>query len=112
MKQPFVNATMNDKRKGKESLSHSTESFHPGRLCPVGRPESVSHSISRLPVKVVKKAEPSELDKMKEEIVKAMKAVEKKPRAVPKSKLIGMGSTEDEPTRDYADILTMLLAKK
>ena len=113
MKQPFVNATMNDKRKGKESLSHSTESFHPGRLCPVGRPESVSLSLSRLPVKVVpKKAEPSELDRMKEEIVKAMKAVEKKPRSVPKSKLIGMGSVEDEPVRDYTDILTMLLAKK
>jgi hypothetical protein len=49
---------------------------------------------------------------MKEEILKAMRAVETKPRPVPKSKLIGMGNTIDEPSRDYNDILAMLLAKK
>lgn len=112
MKQKFVNLTMASKRKGAELHSQNIhshlrpESFHPD--APSSKP---TH---KLPVKVMpaKKAELSELDKMKLELVKAMKAVDSKPRPVPKSKLIGMGSKEDEPARDYNDILAMLLAKK
>jgi hypothetical protein len=112
MKQKFVNLTMANKRKGTELHSQTIhshlrpESFHPDA------PSSMP--VHKLPVKVMppKKAEPSELDKMKEEILKAMKAVDSKPRPVPKSKLIGMGSVVDEPSRDYNDILAMLLAKK
>jgi hypothetical protein len=112
MKQKFVNLTMANKRKGTELHSQTIhshlrpESFHSD--APSARP------VHKLPVKVMppKKAEPSELDKMKAEILKAMKAVETKPRPVPKSKLIGMGNTIDEPSRDYNDILAMLLAKK
>lgn len=111
MKQPFVNATINDRRKGKECGTQTTQ-FNPNRPTQLISSDSFPHRV--LPVKVMppKKAQPSELDKMKEEILKAMMAVEKKPRAVPKSKLIGMGSVEDAPARDYTDILTMLLAKK
>jgi hypothetical protein len=112
MKQKFVNCTMSSKRKGGELHCQTLQShlrpdgFHPD--APSFKP------VHRLPVKVEppKKAEPSELDKMKEEILRAMKAVETKPRPVPKSKLITMGSTIDEPARDYNDILAMLLAKK
>jgi hypothetical protein len=111
MKQLFVNATINDRRKGKECGTQTTQ-FNPNRPTQVLSSDSFPHRV--LPVKVMppKKAQPSELDKMKEEILKAMRAVDTKPRPVPKSKLIGMGTVQDEPSRDYNDILAMLLAKK
>jgi hypothetical protein len=113
MKQPFVNGTICDRRKGKELLCESIHS-HPARPCPIS--SSDAHlPTHRLPVKVApiaKKVEPlSDLEAMKMEVLKAMRAVEKAPRAVPKSKLIGMGNAQD-PARDYNDILAMLLAKK
>ncbi len=117
MKQPFVNATMNDRRKGKEHLAQHTQP-HPLRPQAVGHSEGGSpvHNFS-LPVKVVKKEAPkdsvSELERMKSELLAMMRSVEKKPRAVPKSKLIGMaGGVVEEAPKDYSDVLAMLLAKK
>lgn len=119
MKQPFVNATINDRRKGKEHLLQTPQP-HPARETIIVSPDSPLH-IHPLPVSVSvankpKIAEPvSDLEKMKQELLFAMReADKKKPRAIPKSKLIGMGSASvsEEPTRDYNDILAMLLAKK
>lgn len=111
MKQPFVSATISDRRKGKELLSQTVQS-HPSRPTAILSPDSPLH-FGRIPAVVVKKPEISDLDKMKEEILKAMQSVEKKPRAVPKSKLIGMAmNAPEEPVKDYGDILAMLLAKK
>ena len=115
MKQKFVNATMNDRRKGKEAHCQTTHA-HPLRPTPL-TPDAPSHHLP-LPVKMMptpKKEEPmSDLEVMKKELLKAMREAEKKPRAVPKSKLIGMAnaSATEEPVRDYNDILAMLLAKK
>lgn len=118
MKQPFVNATINDRRKGKEHLSQTTHA-HPLRPTAIADPESAlpKHHFRALPVKVMKpkKEEPSELDKMKAELIKMMAAAEeKKPKKVVKSKLIGMAmaSAAEEPSKDYTDVLAMLLAKK
>jgi hypothetical protein len=118
MKQPFVNATINDRRKGKEHLTHQTQN-HPLRPSPVGNPESDLPAQHRpLPVKVVKKEVPksdaSELERMKSELLAMMRSVEKKPKSVPKSKLIGMAmeTARDDTTKDYSDVLAMLLAKK
>jgi len=118
MKQPFVNATINDRRKGKEHLAQNPQP-HPARPMPVGHPE---HSLPShhfpLPVKVVKKELPksdvSELERMKSELLAMMRSVERKPKSVPKSKLIGMAmeSAKEDPTKDYTDVLAMLLAKK
>jgi hypothetical protein len=117
MKQPFVNATINDRRKGKEHLAQNPQP-HPARPMPVGHSEGdlpVHHF--PLPVRVVKKEAPkdnsSELERMKMELLAMMRQAEKKPRAVPKSKLIGMaGGVVEEAPKDYADVLSMLLAKK
>jgi hypothetical protein len=51
---------------------------------------------------------------MKSELLAMMRQADKKPRSVPKSKLIGMAmeSAKEEPTKDYSDVLAMLLAKK
>jgi hypothetical protein len=116
MKQPFVNATLNDRRKGREALAQTAQP-HPARPSAISSSDALLPS-ARLPVKVVpkaKKEEPlSDLEAMKMELLKAMRAVEKTPRAVPKSKLIGMASasSKEDPARDYNDILAMLLAKK
>lgn len=115
MKQPFVNATINDRRKGKE---HSTQHTQPHPLRPTAITSEHAHPLQRaLPVKVVvaKKEELSELDKMKAELMKMMADAEvKKPKKVMKSKLIGMAmaSASEEPAKDYSDVLAMLLAKK
>jgi hypothetical protein len=47
------------------------------------------------------------------ELLAMMRSVERKPKSVPKSKLIGMAmeSSKDD-SKDYADVLAMLLAKK
>ena len=120
MKQPFVNATLCDRRKGREVLCQ-TPPPPPPPPTPHTTPISSSDAqipTHRLPVKVVpkpKKEEPaSDLEAMKMELLKAMRAVEKAPRSVPKSKLIGMASasSSEDPARDYNDILAMLLAKK
>jgi hypothetical protein len=117
MKQPFVNATLNDRRKGKEHLAQHTQP-HPARPTPLSNPDSEAPSAFKsLPVKVVKKEvkseASSELERMKSELLAMMRSVEKKPKSVPKSKLIGMaGGVVEEPPRDYADVLAMLLAKK
>ena len=117
MKQPFVNATLNDRRKGKEHLAQSTQN-HPARPTPLVNPDSVVPSGMRpLPIRVVKKEAPKdssyELERMKSELLAMMRSVEKKPKSVPKSKLIGMaGGVVEEAPRDYADVLAMLLAKK
>jgi len=115
MKQPFVNATLNDRRKGRETLAQTAQS-HPARPSAVLSPESPLH-LGRIPLITVPKlvAPPlSDLDKMKNELLMAMRALDKKPKSVPKSKLIGlgMGSSSEEPVRDYNDILAMLLSKK
>jgi cell envelope opacity-associated protein A len=116
MKQPFVNATMNDRRKGREALAQTAQP-HPARPTAISSSDALLPT-HRLPVKVAPKVKieqpPSDLEAMKMEILKAMRAVEKTPRSVPKSKLIGMAaaSAKEEPVRDYNDILAMLLAKK
>jgi hypothetical protein len=115
MKQPFVNATINDRRKGKE---HSAQNAQPHPARPTSITSEHSHPFFHpLPVRVVvaKKAELSELDKMKAELTKMMAEADmKKPKKVSKSKLIGMAmaSASEEPTKDYSDVLAMLLAKK
>ena len=116
MKQKFVNATMNDRRKGKECLTHTTQ-FNPNHPTALIHPDSAVALHRSLPAKALKpkKEEPlSDLEAMKMELLKAMRAVEKAPRSVPKSKLIGMAnaSAKEDPARDYNDILAMLLAKK
>jgi hypothetical protein len=116
MKQPFMNATINDRRKGKEHAAHQTLN-HPNRPAAVGSESSLPAHHFPLPVKVVKKEvkkEDSELERMKSELLAMMREADKKPRSVPKSKLIGMAgaSGAPEPARDYNDILAMLLAKK
>lgn len=118
MKQPFVNATINERRKGRETLAQPAQS-HPARPTAIASSDAPLH-LGRLPVNVIpklpKKAEgpAADLEKMKMELLAAMRAIEKKPRAVPKSKLIGMAnaSASEEPARDFNDILAMLLAKK
>jgi hypothetical protein len=118
MKQPFVNATMNDRRKGKEHLTQTTQP-HPLRPTAIVNPDSALPYLQRtLPVKVVKKEAPkdenSELERMKAELMAMMRAVDKKPKSVPKSKLIGMAmdTAKEDTTKDYSDVLAMLLAKK
>jgi len=117
MKQPFVNATINDRRKGKEGLTHQTLN-HPNRPAAIANPETDLPARHRpLPVRVVKKEvksdASSELERMKLELLAMMRSVEKKPKSVPKSKLIGMaGAVASEEPKDYADVLAMLLAKK
>jgi len=118
MKQPFVNATLNDRRKGREHIAQHTQA-HPARPTPLVSSDSVLPSAMRpLPVRVVKREAPketnSELERMKSELLAMMRSVEKKPKSVPKSKLIGMagGGVVEEAPRDYADVLAMLLAKK
>jgi len=111
MRQPFINATLADRRKPLENLAHRP-SPHPLRDEPL-------KPIGSLPVKKAvpskKSHVPSETDKMKEELARMMAAAPKpKAKAVPKSKLIRM-SVEDpapEPMKDYMDVLTMLLSKK
>ena len=116
MKQPFMNATINDRRKGKEHLAHQTIN-HPNRPAAVGSESSLPAHHFPLPVKVVKKEEKkpevSELERMKSELLAMMRSVEKKPKSVPKSKLIGMAmESSKEDAKDYSDVLAMLLAKK
>lgn len=110
-----MNATINDRRKGKEHVSHQTIN-HPSRPAAVLPDAELPHAYRPLPVKVVKKEkkEDSELERMKSELLAMMREADKKPKSVPKSKLIGMAgaSATPEPTRDYADVLAMLLAKK
>jgi len=113
-----MNATINDRRKGKEYLAQNTQP-HPLRPSPVGNPESDLPAQHRsLPVKVVKKDAPkdssSELERMKSELLAMMRSVEKKPKSVPKSKLIGMAmeTAKEDTTKDYTDVLAMLMAKK
>lgn len=109
MKQKFVNATMNDCRKGKECGAQSTH-CHP--LRPTAISESKDHHHHPLPVKVLPKKEPSsDLEKMKMELISVMKAEEKKHRQVPKSRILSMSQGAPEPIRDYADVLAMLLKK-
>ena len=117
MKQPFVNATLNDRRKGKEVHAQTAQS-HPARPTSVSSPDAHLHPWA-IPVRVAPapppKVEPaSDLEAMKAELLKAMRAVDKKPKVVPKNKLIGMAnsSATEEHVRDYNDILSMLLAKK
>ena len=116
MKQPFVNATINDRRKGRE-LSTQTTQPHPLRPTTITSEHSVRGS-GALPVRVIpvmaKKEEVSDLDRMKADLMKMMASIEKKPKKISKSKLIGMAmetATEEAP-KDYADVLAMLLAKK
>lgn len=115
MKQPFVNATLNDRRKGRELSSHTAQT-HPLRPTPIVNSESpvLKKTAPVIMPPQPKKEETPDIEKMKMEILAAMRAVEKKPRAVPKNKLINMASQAiaEEPTKDYADVLAMLLAKK
>ena len=114
MKQPFVNATLADRRKPLENLAHRP-SPHPLReepLKPLGK-----LPVARVPAPPKKESAPSELDKMKAELAKMLAASEKpKVKAVPKSRLIRMSSSvEESPAaslKDYSDVLSMLLAKK
>ena len=116
MKQPFVNATLNDRRKGRE-LSAQTAQSHPLRPTSITSEHSVQGSGWALPVRVItvaKKEEVSDLDRMKADLIKMMSSIEKKPKKVSKSKLIGMAmdTATEEPLKDYTDVLAMLLAKK
>jgi hypothetical protein len=115
MKQPFVNATMNDRRKGKEHIAQNCQP-HPLRPTAVSSENTLPAHHFPLPVivkKEVKKPELSEVERMKMELLAMMRSVERKPKSVPKSKLIGMAmeSSKDD-SKDYADVLAMLLAKK
>jgi len=116
MKQKFVNATINDRRKGKESHAQTPQP-HPARETPIVSEDKPVFPWL-VPVKKApepKKVEPaSDLEHMKKELLKAMREAEKKPRAVPKTKLIGMANAtaQEESVRDYNDILAMLMGKK
>ena len=109
MKQKFVNCVMASSRKGGEHKCQTTE-HHPLRSSPIS--ESKDHRHHPLPVKIApKKDSSSDLEKMKMEILFAMKAEEKKNRQVPKSKILSMSQAAPEPPKDYADVLAMLLKK-
>lgn len=111
MKQKFVNATLSDRRKGRELISEAPVK-HPHREAVIESSESA------LPVKVAKvekKAEPSELDRLKAEVERLMRGQPKKAAApIPKSRIIGMAMAVEEPSpiKEYTDILAMLAAKK
>lgn len=107
MKQPFVNATINDRRKGRE-LHAQTTHCHPLRETVIGN----SHHCLPITVKPKPVAE-DPMDKIRAEVHK-MLAEKPKDKSVPRSRILGLASAvpEPEPVKDYADILTMLLAKK
>ena len=107
MKQPFVNATINDRRKGRELFAQTTHT-HPLRETVIG---DSHHS---LPVSVKPKPKAADpMDKMRAEVEK-MLAAKPKSKSVPRSRILGLAAAvpESEPVKDYADILQMLLAKK
>jgi hypothetical protein len=112
MKQKFVNATMNDCRKGKECGAQSTH-CHP--LRPTAISESKDHHHHPLPVKVVSKKDPaSDVESLKMELVSAIQSVKKGKRIsrCDFGKLESMmKAKEPEPPKEYADILAMLLKK-
>ena len=115
MRQKFVNATSASCRKGHE-LSAQRPEAHPTR------PQTLQNPVSWIPngawmtvpkPKVVVAQPLSDLDKMKNEILKAMREMEPKAKPVPKSKLIGLGfGNASSDTRSYEDVLALLLAKK
>lgn len=112
MKDRFTCGTLSDRRKGREVLA-PPPIVHPSR-------ETVIHSHSHhhpLPVRVVPKEAPkpelSETDKLKMEVARILDERSKAPKPVPRSKLIGLGvGTAPDTTKEYADVLAMLLGRK
>lgn len=113
MKQKFVNGTLCDRRKGSEAHIHSPQSKHPLREGSIATSSMPAGAIPA-PKPKAAPAPLSDLDKMKAELASMMASEAKKTKAVPKSKLIRMASVAEEPdpTKQYGDILAMLLAKK
>jgi hypothetical protein len=109
MKQKFVNATINDRRKGKEQLAQTPQP-HPLRETVIGD----SQMATPRPMIVAKPKEEDPAAKLRADVEKILSERKKAPKAVPKSRILGMSAAvaEPEPVKDYADILTMLLAKK
>ena len=114
MKQKFVNGTLCDRRKGSEAHIHSPQSKHPLREGSIATSSMPAGAIPTPKAKAIPAPPVSELDKMKAELASMMASEAKKAKAVPKSKLIRMSSVAEEPdpTKQYGDILAMLLAKK
>jgi hypothetical protein len=70
-----------------------------------------------LPIRVAPKPEVkpqlSEEEKMRMEVARILAERSKAPRPIPKSKLIGLGvGTAPDASKEYADVLAMLLGKK
>lgn len=118
MKYPFVNATIADKKKGREAMAPTTHT-HPARETVILSPDShrpASHpynfvwpkSHAKAPVAPVD----DELSRIRKEVEKMMAAQASLKRSVPKSRILGMANAAPEPVRDYTDVLAMLLAKK
>lgn len=115
MKYRFTNGTVCDRRKGREALAPYAVN-HPTR-------ETVIHPLDShlptwaLPVRVVK-PEPaapvlSDEEKLRMEVARILAERSKAPRPVPKSRLIGMATSgAPDATKEYADVLAMLLGKK
>lgn len=118
MKQKFVCATINDRRKGAE-LSNQNPQPHP--LRPVALESSESPVDKRSVMNIGKPhlapvdLEQMKYDKMKSDILATLKN-EKKTKNVPRSKIISMAQPVSEPSRtnfaDVDDVIKMLLGKK
>ena len=111
MKDRFVNATLADRRKGREVCCQAPIN-HPARETLItSQPSSMPLPI-RVAPRVEAKPQLSEEDKLRMEVARILAEKSKAPRPVPKARLIGMGSGVPDATKDYADVLAMLLGKK
>ena len=115
MKQKFVNATLSDRRKGKELCAE----------VPIKNPHReviISEDPSKAPVFIPPKKAPAplpgipDLDKLKAELEKLSKPAKKAPAPVPRSRIIGpsMASSapEADPAKQAGDILAILMGRK
>jgi hypothetical protein len=114
MKHPFTNATLADRRKGREHLAPPAI-VHPHREMAIQSPESGHLPLNRpLPPPAPKAPELSESERLKLEVARILQERSKQPKPVPKGRLIGMAmnSQAPDPTKEYLDVLAMLMAKK
>ena len=112
MKDRFVNATMADRRKGREACCQ-TPTNHPLRETLITSQPSRMPLPIRVAPRMEAKPQVSEEEKLKMEVARILAERSKAPRPIPKSKLIGLGvGTAPDASKEYADVLAMLLGRK
>ena len=109
MKYPFTNATLAERRKGKEVLA-PTHTNHPMRETVIISPDA---HVAPTPKPKMMKAGlmmESQEDRIRKEVERIL--TQSKKKTVPKSRILSLATAEADNTKEINDVLTMLMAKK